>query len=348
MPVLSPAERMVKCPTAHCPGWLTVDDHRPQTVPCRYCRVTVHTLAYLLGQAAGATAAAATAGPDLQAPALHAAFNELMLALAGAVGGNVYLRPTDRALVAMTTSPRGVIIEYNAVLAGRVGAAAVVGLIMHRLLHVDLHPRTERGWRVELKPGGRQEVAWVGAYLPVVVDHAWLEPLMDARAPGIRPAMQAWGLDLALVLTGMESFFPSFLGDRTRQQIADLSATPGITPDAMRAALRDRVIDLDATYFGREKSETNRLVLALQIADLRLRNPDAAGALVAGLEAREAANLREALPLAERLGRGLADTYAEALDATHLDSNTMRRALDEGLKGLNLHQAFDLRPAKGE
>jgi hypothetical protein len=248
----------------------------------------------------------------------------------------------------MITSPRGVIIEYNAILAGRVGAAAVVGLIMHRLLHVDLHPRTERGWRVEPKPGGRQELAWVGADLPVVVDHAWLEPLMDARAPGLRAALQAWGLDLALMLTGMESFFPSFLGDRTRQQIADLSAPPGITPDAMRAALLDRVIDLAATYFGRERNETNRLVLALQIADLRLRNPDAAPAFVAGLEAREAANLREALALADRLGRGLTETHAEAPDAGRLDSNTFRRALDEGLKGLNLHQAFDLRPAKAE
>ena len=50
MPVLSPAERLVKCPTAHCPGWIAIDDRRPQTVPCRYCRVTTHTLAYLLSQ----------------------------------------------------------------------------------------------------------------------------------------------------------------------------------------------------------------------------------------------------------------------------------------------------------
>jgi hypothetical protein len=188
----------------------------------------------------------------------------------------------------------------------------------------------------------------VGAYLPVVVDHAWLEPLMDTRAPGLRAAMQAWGLDLALMLTGMESFFPGFLGDRTRQQIADLSATPGITAETMRATLLDRVIDLAAIYFGREKSETNRLVLALQIADLRLRNMDAATAFVTGLEAREAANLREALTLADRLGRGLSETHADSPDAAHLDSNTFRRALDEGLKGLNLHQAFDLRPAKAE
>ena len=48
MPVLATAERVVKCPTSRCPGWITVDDDRPQTVPCRYCRVTVNTLTFLL------------------------------------------------------------------------------------------------------------------------------------------------------------------------------------------------------------------------------------------------------------------------------------------------------------
>jgi hypothetical protein len=340
---------MVKCPTAHCPGWLTVDDRRPQTVPCRYCRVTVHTLAYLLGQTAGTSARAPEdAGVDSQAPALHAAFNELMLALAGTVGGNVYLRPTDRALVAMTTSPRGVIIEYNAALAGNVGAGAIIGLLMHRLLHVELHPRTERGWRIEPKPGGRQELAWVGAYLPVVVDHAWLDPLMDQRAPGVLADMQAWGMDLALMLSGMESFFPSFLGDRTRQQIAALSATPGITAEEMRVALLDRVIDLAAIYFGRERTETNRLVLALQLADLSMRNPGAAEPFVAGLNAREALNLREATNLADRIVKGLSEARDEGPADGRLDANSFRRGLDEGLKGLNLHAAFDIRAAKAD
>ena len=50
--MLATTERVVKCPTGHCPGWITVDDSRPQTLPCRYCRVTVNTLAYLLDSTA--------------------------------------------------------------------------------------------------------------------------------------------------------------------------------------------------------------------------------------------------------------------------------------------------------
>src|SRR6187455_1431212 len=105
MPVLTATERVVKCPTGHCPGWITVDDDRPQTVPCRYCRVTVNTLSYLL-QGAPET------GTSL-APAVHEAFNSLMLHVAGMTGGNVYLRPIDRTLVSLVPSSRGVAVEYN-------------------------------------------------------------------------------------------------------------------------------------------------------------------------------------------------------------------------------------------
>jgi hypothetical protein len=347
MPVLSPAERLVKCPTAHCPGWIAIDDRRPQTVPCRYCRVTTHTLAYLLSQGdVGSAETSDAALVDLQDPALHATFNGLMLALAGNTGGNVYLRPTDRALVTMTGGPRGVILEYNAALAGGVSAAAMVGLLMHRLLHVDIHPHSERIWRADLKPGGRQDLAWLTAYLPPVVDHAWLEPLLDALAPGVRAAMQAWGMDVALMLSGTESFFPSFMGDRTRREMAAWSADPTMTAEAMREALVDRLAELTAAAFGQERSETNRLVQALQIADLHTRHPEASAAFVAGLQARDAQNLREAQPLAERLQRELADARGEVPADTRPDNLSFKRGLEGALKALNVHTAFDVRAVK--
>jgi hypothetical protein len=349
MPVLSPAERLVKCPTAHCPGWIAIDDRRPQTVPCRYCRVTTHTLAYLLSQGdVGRGEADGEATVDLQDPALHAAFNGLMLALAGNTGGNVYLRPTERALVAITGGPRGVIIEYNAALAGGVSAAAMVGLLMHRLLHVDIHPRTERIWRADLKPGGRQDIGWLTAYLPAVVDHAWIEPLLDARVPGLRAAMQAWGMDVALMLTGPESFFPAFMGDRTRREMAAWSAQPDLTAETMRTALVDRLAELTAAAFGHERSETNRLVMAVQIADLRQRNALAAQLLVARLEAREAQNAREAQPLADRLSKELTDARGDVPADTRPDNNAFKRGLEGALKALNVHSAFDVRAVKAD
>src|SRR6476661_3487360 len=174
MPVLTATERLVKCPTPHCPGWIIVDDHRPQTVPCRYCRVTVHTLAYLLGQADVAVAReGAETSVDLQDSALHATFNDLVLGLAGTTEGNVYLRPTDRALVTLIRGPRGVVVEYHAALAGRVDPAALIGMLMHWLLHIDLHPRNERMWRAEPKAGGRQDLGGAVAYLQSMVDHIW-------------------------------------------------------------------------------------------------------------------------------------------------------------------------------
>jgi hypothetical protein len=349
MPVLSPAERLVKCPTAHCPGWIAIDDRRPQTVPCRYCRVTTHTLAYLLSQGdVGRGQADGDATVDLQDPALHSVFNGLMLALAGNTGGNVYLRPTDRALVGISGGPRGVVIEYNAALAGGVSAAAMVGLLMHRLLHVDIHPRTERIWRADLKPGGRQDIGWLTAYLPAVVDHAWIEPLLEAQMPGLRAAMQAWGMDVALMLSGPESFFPAFMGDRTRREMAAWSAQPDLTAEAMRTALVDRLAELTAAAFGQERTETNRLVMTLQIADLRQRHSEAADAFVAGLEAHEAQNLREALPLVERLLRELADARGDVPAATRPDSNSFKRGLEGALKALNVQSAFDVRAVKAE
>src|SRR5437588_3766176 len=85
------APRVVKCPTPQCPGWITLDSTRHQTEPCRYCRIGVDTLRFLLSRV-GAENKALPAQ-------VHDEFNRLMLAMAGAWGQNVYLRPSRATLV---------------------------------------------------------------------------------------------------------------------------------------------------------------------------------------------------------------------------------------------------------
>src|SRR5207248_11348791 len=47
--------RVVKCPTPQCPGWITLDSTRHQTEPCRYCRIGVDTLRFLLSRVGAAS-----------------------------------------------------------------------------------------------------------------------------------------------------------------------------------------------------------------------------------------------------------------------------------------------------
>src|SRR4029078_12111602 len=95
---------VVKCPTPQCPGWITLDSTRHQTEPCRYCRVGVDTLRFLLSRV----------GADHKAlpTEVHDEFNRLMLTMAGAWGRNVYLRPSNKTLVDLLPGSRGVTLEY--------------------------------------------------------------------------------------------------------------------------------------------------------------------------------------------------------------------------------------------
>src|SRR5688500_14852540 len=106
-----PAPRVVKCPTPQCPGWITVDSTRHQTEPCRYCRVGVDTLRFLLSRVG--------AENKVLPVEVHEEFNRLMLTMAGAWGQNVYLRPSRETLVDLKAGQRGVIVEYNPALGRR-------------------------------------------------------------------------------------------------------------------------------------------------------------------------------------------------------------------------------------
>src|SRR5688572_16260043 len=162
--------RVVKCPTPQCPGWITIDNTRHQTEPCRYCRVGVDTLRFLLSRVG--------AEPQSKAmsPQVHDWFNHLMLTMAGAWGQNVYLRPSDEGLVDLRSGQRGVIIEYNPQLgdAGEDGPMPLVGTILHKLLHYEAHLGT-RPVQIVAKSGARDKevLAPLLGYLTIVADHAW-------------------------------------------------------------------------------------------------------------------------------------------------------------------------------
>src|SRR6476659_10593196 len=159
-PVNLQTPRVVKCPTPQCPGWITLDSTRHQTEPCRYCRVGVDTLRFLLSRV----------GADHKAlpPEVHEEFNRLMLTMAGAWGRNVYLRPSEKTLVDVLPGARGITLEYNPLLgdAGRDGAAPLVGTILHKLLHFEAH-LGERIPQLEVRSGakGKGNLAPLLSYL---------------------------------------------------------------------------------------------------------------------------------------------------------------------------------------
>jgi hypothetical protein len=338
MPLLATAERVVKCPTGHCPGWITIDDERPQTPPCRYCRITVNTLSFLL-ESTSETAAA----PQMPA-AVHETFNGLLLKLAGQTGGNVYLRPIDRTIVSLVPSTRGVIIEYNPVIARQAGPAAIVALILHHLLHIEQHPRQEKPLGMLLRAGARDKEAMqpVANYLLTLVDHAWITPRVDAIAPALGEAARTWGLDVAALLTGNETFFPPYMAERNRRWISDQFAE---TTDsaAVGEALVTRLAGLSARFFAGQRDDLRRNLLAVQLADLGVRDPARQAPYVAALEAAGVPNVAGAAGTATRLVTDIAEVRA---DSPAYDAIAYRRGLDAALKALGLQTVFEVQTLK--
>lgn len=341
MPVLATAERVVKCPTGHCPGWITIDDARPQTVPCRYCRVTVNTLSYLLENTSDPIGGRTHALPHT----VHEAFNGLLLAVAGMTGGNVYLRPIDRTIVSLMPSTRGVIIEYNPVIARRAGPAAVAAMIFHYLLHIEQHPRNEKLLGLVVKPGGRDREALQPAAnsLLRLADHAWIAARIAEIDPGLPAAARAWGLPAAEMLTGNETFFPAYMAERNRRWIMDEFAAPDATPEAACVALLDRLASLSARFFAGHREDLRRAVVALQLTDFGLRDPARVPAYQAALEAAGLPNVDASAGIAQHLVADLTEIRAASPAP---DPASYRRALDAGLKALNLHTSFEVQTLK--
>jgi len=340
--------RVVKCPTPQCPGWITLDSTRHQTEPCRYCRIGVDTLRFLVSRV----------GSDnkVLSPEVHDEFNRLMLTLAGAWSQNVYLRPSEETLVDLKAGTRGVTIEYNPYLgdAGSDGAAPLVGVILHKLLHFEAH-LGQRGPQLAVKSGSKEKEGLVPmlTYVMTVSDHAWVTARLKQVNPTLHDAQRRWGLDLATMLVGSESMFNRYLSERNLLKLLDVLRETD-TAAEFRAAVLDRLSILTAQILTPEKEESRRIYLAIQLANTHILNPDAYDDYVAALQNKEIANLREAQPLADKLYTELEQSPisnpqpprskdGESSPAITVDHGAFVRAIEGAVKALGMANYFDVK-----
>jgi hypothetical protein len=340
--------RVVKCPTPQCPGWITLDSTRHQTEPCRYCRVGVDTLRFLLSRV-GADNKVLPSG-------VHDEFNRLMLTMAGAWGMNVYLRPSTDALVDLKAGARGVTVEYNPRLgdAGEDGAAPLVGVILHKLLHFEAHVG-ERTPTLAIKPGNREKDALgpMLSYLLTVADHAWVVARLRHLSPQLYEAQSRWGLDLAQMLAGSESMFNRYLSERNLGKLLSILEETEHASE-FRGAVIDRLATLTTQILSPEREEQRRIYLAIQLANVRLLSPDAYEPYTEALQARELANLRDSIPLADRLYADLEaspvasppEERAQGDNAAHaltVEPAVFIKALEGSLKALGMANFFEVK-----
>lgn len=343
-----PTPRVVKCPTPGCPGWITLDITRHQTEPCRYCRIGVDTLRFLLSRI----------GAERKAlpPEVHDEFNRLMLTMAGAWGQNVYLRPSPGTLVDLKAGVHGVVIEYNPLLgnAGADGPAPLVGIILHKLLHFEAH-LGQRGPQISIKSGSRDKEGMVPlmSYLMTITDHAWVTARLEQLNPSLREAQSRWGLDVAQMLVGSESMFSRYLSERNLQKMVGVLKET-VDPAEFRGSVLARLAALTAQTLEREKEETRRVYVAEQLANVRLMNAEAYPEYQQSLEAAGLPNASESYPLADRLYNELSNSSAahppaqagkdgEAGHAVVLESAQFHRALEGAVKSLGLANYFEVK-----
>ncbi len=346
-PVNLQTPRVVKCPTPQCPGWITLDSTRHQTEPCRYCRVGVDTLRFLLSR----VGAEHKALPH----EVHDEFNRLMLTMAGAWGRNVYLQPSPKTLVDLLPGARGVTVEYNPLLgaAGADGAGPLVGTILHKLLHFEAHIG-QRVPQITTKSGSkdRESMLPLVTYLLTVTDHAWVSGRMEQLYPSLYAAQARWGLDVSHMLAGSESMFNRYLSERNLNKLLDVLAHSGDNADSFRAAVLERLAGLTSQILEREKEEQRRVFIAIQLANIRLLNPSSYAAYQEALGATRIENLREAVPLAERLYSELHDAanapakmteVPGAQQAIVVDGGRYVGAIQAGVKALGLANYFEVK-----
>lgn len=339
--------RVVKCPTPQCPGWITLDSTRHQTEPCRYCRIGVDTLRFLLSRLGAENKALPSE--------VHDEFNRLMLTMAGAWGQTVYLRPSTGTLVDLRSGTRGVTIEYNPQLgdAGEDGAAPLVGVILHKLLHFEAH-LGQRLPQLTVKSGSREKetIAPLLSYLLTVGDHAWLTSRLTALSPVLHDAQSRWGLDLAQMLTGSESMFNRYLSERNLSKLVGLLESSDESMQ-FRSGVMEILARLTAQILHSEKEEQRRVYLAIQLANVRLLNEGAYDEYLETLGKKEIANLREAQPLAEKLytelesspisGAPLPTRDGESTGVKPIDHGHFVKAMEGAVKALGMSNWFEIK-----
>ncbi|MFL5733099.1 MAG: hypothetical protein ACJ78Q_07830 [Chloroflexia bacterium] len=339
--------RVIKCPTPQCPGWITLDSTRHQTEPCRYCRISVDTLRFLLSRV----------GAEHKAlpPQVHDEFNRLMLAMAGAWGRNVYLRPSTQALVDLSAGTRGVTIEYNPALgaAGLDGAAPLVGTILHKLLHFEAH-LGQRIPQLSVRSAARdkQGLSPLLSYLLTVADHAWVALRLGQLYPLLYGAQSRWGLDLAQMLAGSESMFNRYLSERNLKKLLAVLQDAGEDAGAFRTAVMQRLAMLTSQVLDHEREETRKIFLAVQLANARLLNADAYPDYQSIVTASGLPDVREALTMADRLYTEMNNAASESLGAAAkgqdrqalaIDPGLFHRALEGGIRALGMANYFEIK-----
>lgn len=344
-----PTPRVVKCPTPQCPGWITLDSTRHQTEPCRYCRVGVDTLRFLLSRVG--------AEHKSLPPEVHDEFNRLMLTMAGAWGRNVYLRPSHKTLVDLLPGARGVTLEYNPLLgaAGRDGAAPLVGTILHKLLHFEAH-LGERVPQITARSGAREKegLAPMLAYLMTVADHAWVTARLQELYPALYSAQARWGLDITHMLIGSESMFNRYLSERNLNKLLVTLTQAGEDAASFRAAVVERLAAQTAQILEREKEEPRRVYLAIQLANARLLNQDTYAEYVDALASTGVEHVRETVPVADRLYSELYSALGESVSTAPakptgsqapsvIDTGQFVHALQGAIKALGLANFFDVK-----
>ncbi len=340
--------RVVKCPTPQCPGWITLDSTRHQTELCRYCRISVDTLRFLLSRV----------GAEHKAlpPQVHDEFNRLMLTMAGAWGQNVYLRPSRETLVDLKAGARGVTVEYNPLLgaAGSDGSAPLVGIILHKLLHFEAH-LGQRAPQLSVRSGAREKEGMLPllAYLTTVTDHVWVTARLEQLNPLLHSAQSRWGLNLAQMLVGSESMFNRYLSQRNLTRLVTVLQATG-NAEAFIATVIERLSTLTAQILDREKEDTRRTYLAVQLANVRLLNPDAYAGYQNALLMGELTNAGDALPAADRLYNELSSSplanppvlrakEGDPTPAVVINPGQYHRAIEGSIKALGLANYFEVK-----
>jgi len=289
-------------------------------------------------------------------PQVHDEFNRLMLAMAGAWGRNVYLRPSTQALVDLAAGTRGVTVEYNPLLgaAGLDGAAPLVGTILHKLLHFEAH-LGQRVPQLTVRSAAKdkQSMAPLLSYLLTVADHAWVALRLRQLYPMLYEAQARWGLDLAQMLAGSESMFNRYLSERNLKKLLAVLQDAGEDTGAFRNAVMKRLAMLTRQILEHEKDDTRKMFLAIQLANARLLNPDASGDYQAMLISEGLADVRESLPVVERLYSELGNAASDSLAGTAsggsdrqamlIDPGLFHRALESGIKALGMSNYFEVK-----
>jgi hypothetical protein len=290
-------------------------------------------------------------------PEVHDEFNRLMLSMAGAWGRNVYLRPSTKALVDLVPGARGVTIEYNPLLgaAGREGAAPLVGIILHKLLHFEAH-LGQRVPQIQVRSGAKDRAGMVPllTYLMTVADHAWVAARLRELYPMLYEAQARWGLDVAQMLAGSESMFNRYLSERNLSRLLSVLEEAGDDSAAFRRSVLERLALLTFQILEHEKEETRRTYIAIQFANAHLLNDEAYPAYQSALTATELPNVREAQPLADRLYGELnalaTDTRAlarpsqgEERPSLAIEAGKFHHALEAGIKALGLANYFEVK-----